>query len=218
MRAVIFDLDGTLVDSLPGIAAGLNQALSQSGFPTHPEDRVRTFIGNGSRMLVKRGLGGDPSESLIAQTLAAFVEAYHDTWRPGTTPYPGIAELVTALRDAGVPLAVLSNKPHPFTVEMTMELFPECFSIIRGQEDHLPRKPDPTIAHQIAEELRIPANEIAFVGDSTVDFETAQAAEMIPVLVGWGFHTPDQLRKTAAPLQSAAADLQEYLQAHLQGE
>lgn len=212
MRAVIFDLDGTLVDSLPGIAAGLNQALEEAGFPGHSEERVRTFIGNGSRMLVKRGLGGDPPEDLVDRTLALFFEAYQATWRPGTTPYPGISDLLTELRSDRLPLAVFSNKPHRFTVEMTRELFPDCFDSIRGQQDELPRKPDPTGAHLIAEELGIPPEEVAFVGDSTVDFETAVAAGMTPVMVGWGFHNPEQLSATAAPLQSSAADLRRFLQ------
>ena len=212
IRAVIFDLDGTLVDSLPGIADGLNRALAANGLPTHPNDLVRTFIGSGSWMLAKRGIGGEPEDSRVDKIHEAFLVAYDETWRAGTTLYPGIRELLAELHQDGVILALLSNKPHRFTVAIMDSLFDFVpFASVLGQREGIPRKPDPTGALMVASELALEPKEIAYVGDSTIDFATAQAAGMQPFLVSWGFHTAAQLSATAAPLFSSAEELRECL-------
>lgn len=212
IRAAIFDLDGTLVDSLPGIADGLNRALQSMGFPTHSQERVATFIGNGAWKLAQRGLPGDPSEENVNQLQDAFFREYGETWLAGTALYPGIRELLLALHEESIPLAVCSNKPHRYTVEIVEKLFDFVpFVMVLGQQKSFPRKPDPTGAQMIAEKLALPPSEIAFVGDSTVDFDTAQAAGMQPLLVNWGFHATDQLQATEAPLVHCSAELRKYL-------
>ncbi len=212
IRAAIFDLDGTLVDSLPGIARGLNRALESHGHPPHPEDRIRTFIGDGSWVLAQRGLGDGASEAEIEEIEAAFVHEYAETWREGTHLYPGIRELLEDLHRGGLPLAVLSNKPHRFTVEIVDTLFDWVpIDATLGQREGIPRKPDPTGALQIAGQLALPPEVVAFVGDSTIDFETATAAGMQPLLVSWGFHSAEQLTATAAPLVHSCRELRKCL-------
>ncbi len=214
IRAAIFDLDGTLVDSLPGIANGLNRALAIHGLPPHPAARVQGFVGNGSRMLVRRGLGGAPSDELVEQVHRDFFTAYEETSVEGTHLYPGIREMLEALHQESLPLAVCSNKPHHYTVEIINRMFDWVpWAMILGQQDSLPRKPDPIGALQIAQRMELPPAEVAFVGDSMVDFETARAAGMQAILVEWGFSSTDELRGTTAPLVSSAAALRKCLRA-----
>ena len=214
-KAVIFDLDGTLVDSLPGITAGLNRALAIHGFPAHPAARVKGFVGNGSRMLVRRGIGGTPTDELVEQVHQDFFTAYEETsLEGGTHLYPGIREMLEVLHQEGLPLAVCSNKPHHYTVEIMDRMFDWVpWAMILGQQESLPRKPDPTGALQIARQMELPPAKIAFVGDSVVDFETARAARMQAILVEWGFSPTAELRGTAAPLVASAAALRKFLRA-----
>ena len=214
IRAAIFDLDGTLVDSLPGIAQGLNRALEARGHAAHPMERVRSFIGNGSWMLAKRGLMNDPSDADVNDLEEAFLHHYAETWREGTTLYPGIRELLEDLQGQGVPLAVFSNKPHRFTVEIVETLFDwVSFATVLGQGEDYPRKPDPAGALMIAEKLALPPEDIAFIGDSPIDYKAAVAAGMQPLLVGWGFHSADELTATAAPLMQSVKELRKCLRA-----
>ena len=219
IRAAIFDLDGTLVDSLPGIADGLNRALESKGRPPHSLDRIGTFIGNGAWMLAKRGLTGDPSKEEVNELQEAFFREYGESWLSGTTLYPGLRELLEELHEENIPLAVCSNKPHHYTVEIMQTLFDWVpWVMVLGQQKIIPRKPDPTGALMIAEKLALPPSEIAFVGDSTVDFETGEAAGMQAVLVNWGFHSSEMLRATKAPLMQSAAELCRHLLAPHRGE
>lgn len=187
--AIIFDLDGTLVHSLPGIATALNTTLEQHGLPTHPESRVRTFIGNGIVKLVERAAPGNFSRQQILQLTDAVREAYAQTWQEGTTAFQGVNETLQKLQHEGIQIAVLSNKPHDFCKQMTDFIFPEItFSAVVGQQDGVPIKPDPTAALKLAKLLRQCPSEVAFVGDSTVDIATARNAGMISVAVTWGYH------------------------------
>ena len=210
-HAALFDLDGTLVDSLPGIAAALNTALAEHGHDGHPEERVRTFIGNGSRMLCHQALPEGDREVATDPVHASFLEHYQEAWREGTELYPGIRALLAEL-SGQLPLAILSNKPHPFTVEMVDHLFPDQFSIVLGHREGEPRKPDPAGALEIAESLGVPAEATAFIGDSTVDHETAVRAGMQSVLVSWGYHPRGRLTATSAPLLDSPEELQRRLQ------
>lgn len=186
---LIFDLDGTLVDSLPGIAASLNRALASSGHPPHPHDAVRRFIGNGSYELVRRAMPENSSQTATLGVEAAFKHDYAATWPDGTRPYEGIPELLATLAAAGLRLAVLSNKPHPFTVEIVARLFPDIpFDPVFGQRPDTPRKPDPEATLQIARHWGIPVGNCRFIGDSTVDLETARAAGIPAIAVAWGYH------------------------------
>ncbi|MCW1924561.1 HAD family hydrolase [Luteolibacter arcticus] len=212
---LIFDLDGTLIDSLPGIAASLNHALERCGLPGHVHADVRRFIGNGSYELARRAMpeGSLPAEILAVET--AFKDDYAVTWPQGTAPYHGIPACLENLAAAGYRLAVLSNKPHPFTVEIVQRLFPGLpFDPVFGQRPETPRKPHPEAALQIARHWGVAPESCRFIGDSTVDLETARAAGMPAIAVGWGYHdAPALLEAGATSVLAKMTDLDAFLAA-----
>jgi phosphoglycolate phosphatase len=194
MRALIFDLDGTLVESLPGIAGSLNRSLTLHGLPQHNHASVRDFIGDGARKLVERALTGMSRLDLTDSLLEAFAKDYAIAWPQGTQVYPGIHELLTRLSSDGVPLAVLSNKPHAFTEEIVGKLFPKnTFAAISGNREGMPHKPDPTGALEIAGTLNLPPEQCTLIGDSVMDLETARNAGMKSIAVTWGYHDKERL-------------------------
>jgi phosphoglycolate phosphatase len=208
-QGLIFDLDGTLVDSLPGIAASLNHALGTVGLPGHVHADVRRFIGNGSRILVKRAAPTDTPDSLLDQIENAFKIHYDANWASGTTPYAGIPAVLKTLHERGYPLAILSNKPHPFTADIARTVFPDIpFDVVCGQRNGIPHKPDPTGARGIIEAFSLPAEACVLIGDSTIDLETSRNAGIGSVAVTWGYHDrapllegkPDQLIDTPEEL------------------
>jgi phosphoglycolate phosphatase len=197
----IFDLDGTLVDSLPGIAASLNQALSDCELKCHDQQSVRTFIGDGAEMLVRRAVGA-AGENAIAPVLEKFREYYAANWQHGTMPYDGIPEMLRQLRMRGDRLAVLSNKPHLYTCEIVAAIFPDTFDVIIGQRPGVPHKPDPA---GVLEILALPewrALTVAVIGDSVMDVQAAHAAGLRSIAVTWGYHDPSALA-SCKPHESA---------------
>jgi phosphoglycolate phosphatase len=202
IRGLIFDLDGTLVDSLPGITAALNHALEDFDLPTHPQKRVAGFVGDGMDNLVRRALR-EPSEERVAAVLELFKKHYREDWKNGTHPYDGMIDFLRDLSRQGYRLAVLSNKPHPFTVEIVEGLFPSgLFDPVRGHLPEVPRKPDPTSVLEMVEGWNLTPAEVAYVGDSTVDLATARAAGLTPFIFSWGYGTPSD-----APLLHSVDDL-----------
>ncbi len=194
---LIFDLDGTLVDSLPGIAASLNRSLSAHGLPEHPDAAVRGFVGDGLRTLVRRAAPAGTAAAGIDSLVGLFKADYDLTWQDGTVAYPGIHGLLHELVRSGFELAVLSNKTHEFTVEIARVLFPEIhFSVVLGQRDGIPHKPDPAGALQIARTLGAAPENCVVIGDSITDLETAANAGMRAIGVAWGYH--DRARLLAA--------------------
>jgi phosphoglycolate phosphatase len=196
-RGLIFDLDGTLVDSLQGIAASLNKALLDAGLPTHDLADIRGFIGNGARILVTRAAPQGAESGLIDELEAAFKSDYDTTWPSGTFAYEGVLELLETLHAAGNPLAVLSNKPHPFTSTIVAQVFPGIdFQVVLGQLPGIPHKPDPSGALEIANLMNLLPESCTIIGDSTMDLETARNAGMNAIGVTWGYH--DKARLLAA--------------------
>lgn len=194
---LIFDLDGTLVDSLPGIAASLNRALTGHGLLGHPDTAIRSFVGDGLRTLIQRAapVGADPA--LLDSLVASFKNDYELSWAEGTRVYPGIHEMLDQLRQGNCQLAVLSNKTHAFTVAMTRTLFPNIiFAGVFGQQDGIPHKPHPAGALRIAADLGTAPANCVLIGDSTIDLETAANAGMPAIAVAWGYH--DRARLLAA--------------------
>jgi phosphoglycolate phosphatase len=186
-KACVFDLDGTLVDSLPGIALSLNRSLQAAGLPTHAQEKVRTFIGDGAEMLVKRAVG--PAKLDRAQeVLALFREGYAEDWKLGTIPYEGIVEMLSALQQSGMPMAVLSNKPHAFTVQIVATLFPGIFCQVMGQQQGVPHKPDPAGLWQLMEQAGWHHEDVVMIGDSVMDLQTARGAQVQEIAVTWGYH------------------------------
>ncbi|MGC6457102.1 MAG: HAD family hydrolase [Akkermansiaceae bacterium] len=206
IRGLIFDLDGTLVDSLPGITAALNHALEDLDLPTHSQEVVSRFVGDGVENLVRRALQPDHLENQ-AKVLDRFQNHYPRDWKTGTHPYPGIMNLLEKLSSLGMPTAVLSNKPHSYTVEIVETVFPQhLFETVRGHLPGSPRKPDPTTALEIVTGWKLRPNEVAYVGDSTVDLGTARAAGLIPLIFSWGYGTPNDF-----PLLHSTDDLERAL-------
>ncbi len=198
-RAFLFDLDGTLLDSLEDLARVVNEALVGRGCPAHPVEAYRFFVGNGMRVLVRRAAPLEFPDSEIPALAKAVETRYAEVWHVRTRPYPGTVEVLQGLAGQGVPLGVLSNKPDAFTRRMVDHFFPGVeFFAVRGQRPEVPAKPDPTAALELAGLAGVPPERIRFVGDSRVDMETAVNAGMIPVGVVWGFRPREELLKFGA--------------------
>jgi len=185
--AVLFDLDGTLVDTLVDIAGAMNHVLDAAGFPTHPLAAYRGFVGHGVRELAARALPDDAADQ-AELTADAFLTRYDAHLLDATRPYDGATAFLHGLAATGTILAVLSNKPDAQTRRIVETLFPDVpFRIVRGQRPEVPAKPDPQSALLIADALGVAPDRCTFVGDSTVDIETAKNAGMCCAAVTWGF-------------------------------
>ena len=201
MRGVIFDLDGTLVDSLGDIAAAMNRSLAARGFPTHPVDAYRTFIGEGVAKLAERALPPGKQEEKAA-LLQAYQADYALNLLETSAPYPGIPELLDALSTRGIPMAVLSNKPDAPTRRIVETLLGRWhFQAVAGERPGVPRKPDPAVALELARAMDVAASAVAFVGDTLVDVFTARAAGMRPLGVLWGFRAQEVAASGVATVQ-----------------
>ena len=198
---LILDLDGTLVDSLAGISASLNHSLAAHHQATHPPSAVRNFVGDGVTMLVKRALDETQDSFLVTAVVESFKQHYAANWLSGTHAYAGVPEALEALTQAGYPLAVLSNKPHAFTIAMTSRVFPTIkFTTVLGQRDGVPQKPEPQGALEIAKIANRLARDCIVIGDSTIDLETAHRACMRAIAVTWGYHDRERLIEAGASL------------------
>jgi phosphoglycolate phosphatase len=194
IRAIVFDLDGTLVDSLPGITDSVNRVLGEMGREPKTPREVRASIGNGVDILARRVLGQRVEEKARAWFVEAFRSDYAETWPEGTTAYSGISDALEKLAASGIPMAIWSNKPHYFTVETVRRIFPGFpFAAVFGERDGIPRKPDPGAASEFLAALGHSVAETAMVGDSPVDMECGQNAGFAKVAVTWGYRDRDQL-------------------------
>lgn len=186
IKAVIFDLDGTLVDTIYELANAGNYALTRLGCPTWTVADYRTFVGNGITRLLLRSLPEDRRGEI--DTARAYFDEYYDRHILDTTPiYDGIPELLTELKRRGIRLAVNTNKAHPFAQRLTDYLFPGVFERTIGEKIGYPRKPEPDAALALAEMFGVSPAECIFAGDSGVDLNTAKNAGMVSVLCSWGF-------------------------------
>jgi phosphoglycolate phosphatase len=214
MRAVIFDLDGTLLDTITDIADSMNRVLVAHGLPVHDRRAYLDFVGAGMDVLVRRALPtGSDHDVLVPVLLSAMREEYAKSWHDDSKPFPGIPELLDALAAMGIPFCVLSNKIESFTREMVADLLGKwTFFEVRGLDFDRPRKPDPAQALEMAALMGINPGEIWFVGDSDVDMETARRAGMVPVGVLWGYQDrPRLLSGGAVIVIEKPGDLLEHL-------
>lgn len=196
-QAVVFDLDGTLTNTLRDISTAMNRALRLNGLDEYPEDAYRYMVGNGARILAERAVG--ERRELTEQVLHDYQSYYEKHTQDATRPYDGIPELLSALAARGLRLCVLSNKPHADTVNVVRYFFPDVpWSEIRGQMEGVPVKPDPAGALAIAEALGVKPEDCLYLGDTWVDMDTAVRAGMHPVGVLWGFREEKELREHGA--------------------
>ena len=199
-KAVCFDLDGTLLDTLADLAYCTNKILSERGFPTHHVDAFRNFVGDGAKMLMTRVLPEEVrNEALIEECKKDFEIGYRECWDRQTLPYEGIPELLTALKKRQLKLAVLSNKPQEFTVLTVNHLLSDWeFDAVFGQREGVPHKPDPAGMLEICQQLEVPAEDFLYLGDTATDMKTAVSAGCFPVGVLWGFRKEEELRDNGA--------------------
>ena len=195
-KAVLFDLDGTLLDTLKDIADSVNIALDQLGFPQHEVEAYKYFVGDGREALAIRALPEDCRDTVNVDKLAASIEAeYSRRWAINTRAYEGVPDMLQTLKDLGIKMAILSNKPQASAEEMVAKYFSQWrFELTLGARSSIPMKPDPTAALHIARRLNIPPAEFLYLGDTDVDMKTASAAGMYPVGALWGFRTTDEPR------------------------
>ncbi|MBS1257059.1 MAG: Phosphoglycolate phosphatase [Candidatus Scalindua arabica] len=201
-KAVLFDLDGTLLDTIEDIGDAANRILEQNGFPVHTMDTYSRFVGDGATNLIIRALPEDKRiDTIIRPCLDAFLEDYGRNWNVKTALYDGIPELLDTLTARRLKVAVLSNKPHEYTIKCMEGFLSDWnFDVVLGQRDDVPKKPDPAGALEIAEQLNIPPSGFLYLGDTEIDLKTSIAAGMFPVGVLWGFRSAEELKGNGAKI------------------
>ncbi len=202
LKAYIFDLDGTLIDSLADIAESINRMLDARGYPRCEQEVFKQMVGDGMEKLVERALPEHAREESLILTCVEEYRAHYDTlWNAQTKPYEGIVEMLAVLKARGMKLAVISNKAHRFTVPMTEHFFGTgMFDHILGQRAEVPRKPAPDGAHEMAAFLGLETSEMAYVGDSGIDMAFAKNSGMQAIGVRWGFRGEKELIEHGADL------------------
>ena len=198
--AVLFDLDGTLLDTLKDIADSVNSALGHLDFPQHELEAYKYFAGNGREAMATHALPEHHRKAATVDKLVTYInEEYSKRWANNTRPYQGVPNLLDALTSSGIKMAILSNKQHSFTELMVSRLLPRWrFELVVGALPSVPKKPNPTAALQIAQRLNIRPLEFLYLGDSDVDMKVATAADMYPIGALWGFRTADELLSSGA--------------------
>ena len=197
---VVFDLDGTLIDSIADLADSMNEVLASLGYPTHPEEAYRVKVGDGVGHLILRSLPpGVATAALVEDCKELMRQAYARRLTNRTRPYPGVERMLAALQDRGVKVAVFSNKPNPATREICDTLFPGYpFAFVLGATAERPLKPDPAGVHYILQSLAIPAENALYVGDTNTDMQTGRSAGLRTIGVTWGFRDEAELVSAGA--------------------
>lgn len=213
-RAILFDLDGTLLDTLADLANCMNSVLLQHGFPTHLPETYKHFVGDGVETLVRRSLpeqNRDPAT--LAKCLAGMLEEYGRRWMENTGPYPGVPELLDALTERKLKMAIFSNKNDEFTQLTVQEFLTKWrFEAVVGARPSAPKKPDPTMPLAIARQFGMAPADFLYVGDTDTDMQTATSAGMHAVGALWGFRGAEELlRSGAQALVEKPADILQLL-------
>ncbi|MGH7885206.1 MAG: HAD family hydrolase [Thermodesulfobacteriota bacterium] len=199
-EAIVFDLDGTLIDSLYDLGNSVNKALSTFGYPEHDIDKYKNYIGDGTEVMVTKALPEDKKDQLnIKKCLDKFNEIYEHDFNVNTRLYDGISSLLDKLIENKIRLSILTNKPYKFT-EKYVESHLKCweFDVVIAHKEGLPRKPDPSGALIIINELKVDCSKIIYLGDTGIDMITAVRAGMYPIGVLWGFREKEELLSNGA--------------------
>ncbi len=200
-KGIIFDLDGTLVDSLHDISDAMNKVLQGLNFPTHTYETYQYFIGSGLRNLVSKALPStNNSHEQIEFCFKRMINEYREICTSKTKPYEGILELLDNLTSQNIKMAVFSNKADELTKKIASEIFPDYFDTAVGLSTEELKKPNPFEAVEISKKWNLNPEEILFVGDSDIDMKTAVNANMFPVGVSWGYRTEEELKTSGAKL------------------
>ncbi len=197
-QAVIFDLDGTLANTLDSITHYINRTMATLGLSSLSEQRVKTFVGNGAKLLLERALSHLGHPELFDKAFAIYNELYNAHPYHALTEFEGITPLLISLKQSGLRTAVFSNKPHDATEPICRYLFGENIDFIQGQLPDVPLKPDPKGLEMVCEKLGIHPNDCIYVGDSDVDIQTGKNAGAFTVGVSWGFRSKEELRQNGA--------------------
>ncbi|MBI5602223.1 MAG: HAD family hydrolase [Deltaproteobacteria bacterium] len=202
IEGILFDLDGTLLDTLEDLADSLNEVLAEQGFPTHPVKAYKYFVGEGVEVMIRRALPEDRrGPEVLERSLEKMTEVYTRRWRLKTRLYPGIPELLDALTTRRLKMSILSNKVDFFTQIMVADLLSAWrFDRVLGVRPGHPKKPDPAGALEIARDLQLSPAQFLYLGDTPIDMKTAVAAGMFPIGVLWGFRPAEELRSGGARL------------------
>ena len=201
LKAVIFDLDGTLLYTIKDITAALNRALAACGLPTHSVEAVQGFVGNGIRDAVRRAVPEGTGEEVQEKVLDLYKEDYREHCAESTVCYPGVRELAAGLDRAGIAQAVLSNKTEATARKVVASFFPDGpFAHVFGRVGDRPLKPDPAAAVPVLEALGCSPSEAAYVGDSGTDMVFARAVGMLPAAAPWGYRSREELAASGAVL------------------
>ncbi len=199
-KLAIFDLDGTILDTLEDLTDSTNHILSSNGYPTHSIDEVRSYVGNGIYMLIKRAAPNDTEEKEIQRLFEQFVSYYKDHCAIKTKAYEGIKELLVALKEKGIKRAVVSNKGD-FAVRILIDdYFPSLFEISVGEKQGVRKKPYPDSVNEVLRELSVTKEEAVYIGDSEVDIQTAKNAGLACISVSYGFRSKEFLKENGASL------------------
>lgn len=201
IKAVIFDLDGTLADTLESIAYCANETLKRQGFAPIEKQEYRYLVGDGAATLVERALkqSGDIKLEHFSQAMQDYTDIFEEYCMYQVKPYEGIVKTLEELKRAGVKIAVLSNKPHPRTLKVIADLFgPEMFDVVAGQKPEVEKKPSPEGVYAILKELNLGKEEVMYVGDTNTDMKTGKSAGVFTIGVLWGFRDRKELEENHA--------------------
>ena len=206
-KLAIFDMDGTLLDTLGDIANASNYALARMGYPIHDQRDYLDYIGHGPNVLLGRALPGEArAPETIERAKALFLEYYAAHAQDETRPYPGIVEMLRQLKDAGMTTAIYSNKPDVNVKRLAPIYFPGLFAVSVGFRDGVKPKPDPAAVFEMLEQCGVTQSEAAYIGDSGVDMTTGKNAGLSAIGVSWGFRPVKELWDTGADAVADTAD------------
>ena len=208
-RACIFDLDGTLTDTLDSLEYSVNETMKETGLEPITKEQCRAFVGNGAKVLIEKALraSGDEELTHFDEAFSAYQRIFGASCTYRVKPYPGVPALLDGMKKTGIKLGVLSNKPDKQAVHVVTDIFGErIFDSVHGQRDGIPRKPDPAPLLALAKELGAEPEEVLYIGDSEVDVATGRAAHIDMIAVSWGFRSREELKAAGADRIADTAD------------